>query len=267
MFARASNNLGLTDSAEWGFGYDASNAFGFTVSTTVNKVLNPEISHALGLNQAVTYYVESSCARKTHNMFHGLGGTAPSAKKPQYKNTLFLQSFATGEVLQLRNPESDNTRRIAFNRVNRTYFDGSSDIFSGVGDAVEESQLYTITAVKRTDLDFLMDFLSNELGREILLKDWRGVSWRVVVTNPGEVYTEDNEGYWTLNFDVEGVALDGEYAIQQLGLSQELGRNGSIWTRQGVETFVTDTVNVNFNRPRQVSSGSILLDSASFTIV
>lgn len=264
-FTDTFSDLGLTDVAEWGYGYDVAHALNLTDEVFVNKILFQTVSEPSFLTQAVTYFVESRCNRYNFTQFHGEGGNTPAAKKLNYKNRFLIQSLDDGEIIQLRNPETDDRRRYAFNRVNRDYFDGSADVFVDDSWAVEETQIYTIIATKRDDLETLFTFLSGNLGREVLIKDWRGVTWIVIITNPGEVYTEDSEGYWTIDFEVTGVAVDGEYVLQPLGVTQAVSRAGSIYGRSASNALaLTDVANRYYEIELSDSTG--LDDDASFSV-
>jgi hypothetical protein len=147
--------------------------------------------------------------------------------------------------------------------------DGSPDVYADDDWAVDQEQVYTVVATKRTDLDTVQSFLIDNLGREIVVKDWKGVSWIVIVTNPGEVYTEDNEGYWTLVFQTTGDSVDGELVYDRLGLLEDLSRAGSIWTRQGTHDLgFTDRANRYYEETvvdDPLLSAS-LSDEATFTV-
>lgn len=261
-----SSELNLTTLAEWGYGFDASSELNLTTLVEVDKILNQSITHGDIVSQAVTYYIESACAKKQFNQFHGEGGVAPKDKPLNYENTFHIVSLDDGEIITLRNPETDDRRRYAFNRVNREYFDGTSDIYVDDSWVTEQTQLYTIIALKRDDLDTLHTFLLNNLGREVLIKDWKGVSWIVIITNPGEVYTEDSEGRWTVDFEVVGEAVDGEFVVQHLNITDALSRAGSIYTRDASSGgIITTKANRHYNRSATTDIG--LTTDASFVIV
>ena len=258
--------LSIVGVAEWGYGVDASTELGLVTLAEVDKILNQSVTHADIISQAVTYYIESTCAAKQFNSFHGEGGVAPKDQPLNYTNIFHIVSLDDGEIVTLRNPETDDTRRYAFNRVNRSFFDGTPDIFSDDSWITEQTQLYTIIALKRDDIETLHTFLLNNLGREVLIKDWRGVSWIVIITNPGEVYTEDSEGRWTLDFEVVGEAVDGEFVVEHLNLTEALSRAGSIYTRDASSSgIVTSKANREYERAATTALG--LTTDATFVIV
>jgi hypothetical protein len=261
-----STELNLVVTAEWGYGYDAESKLEIEGVAEVDKILNQSVTHADIISQAVTYYIESPCAKKQFKQFHGEGGVAPKDKPLNYSNTFHIVSLDDGEIVTLRNPEMDDRRRYAFNRVNRQFFDGTSDIYVDDSWITEQTQLYTIIALKRDDIDTLQTFLLNNLGREVLIKDWKGISWIVIITNPGEVYTEDSEGRWTIDFEVVGEAVDGEYVVSHLNLTDALSRAGSIYTRSATSgNIITSRANRHYDR--EATSALGLSTEATFEIV
>ena len=266
-----SNDLGLTSVAEWGYGLDAESILDLTHLVELNKILNQNITTPNVVSQAVTYFFESRCNRYSFNSFHGEGGVAPAPKRLNYANTFYLQSIDDGTVIQLRNPETEDRQRYAFNRINRNLFDGTPDVYVDDNWVTEESQLYTIVAEKREKLEPLFTFLQNNLGREIIVKDWKGVTWVVIVTNPGDLYTEDGEDYWTLNFEVEGEAFDGEWFFSYMNLVQDVSRAGSIYNRSATHgSAVQQVVGRGYDvdgDPTDLSESDIISQSVSYTVV
>lgn len=257
-------DLGLTDVAEWGYGFDVEQDLDLEQLAEFNQILKKSITHGPIIEQAVAWYIEDRCARFEFKQFHGEGGVAPADKKLNYSNTFHIRSLDDGTLVTLRNPETDDRRRTAFNRVNRSFFDGTADIYTDDNWVTEDTFIYTLTAIKRADLDTLQTFLQDNLGREVLIKDWRGVTSRVIITNPGEVYTEDGEGYWTIDFEVVGDELEGEFVFDVDIVSDDVSRAGSIWVRSGTDSnIVSDRV---FRNDRSVKETLGLTDGASFTI-
>jgi hypothetical protein len=91
------------------------------------------------------------------------------------------------------------------------------------------------------------------------------VTWNVVITDPGQLYAEDQEGYWTVDFEVVGEALDGEFVPQELGLDQVVSRAGSIWTRSVQDTVVL-AGSAGRNYDLETTHGSLVSDAATFTV-
>ena len=260
-FTSIDQDLGLTDLGEWGYGYDFNDNLVFIETIDLDKILNPSVPQDLGVGQAVAWFVEDPCGRVEYQLFHGEGGVAPSTQGLHYSNTFLMQSIDDGTIVSLRNPETDDVRRTAFNRVNRSFFDGTADIYTDDGWVTEDSQIYTLTALKRSQVDEIQTFLLDNLGRQVVIKDWRGVSWISIITNTGDVFTEDREGYWTIGFEVVGDAVDGEYVIDIPSVSDLSERDGSIYTRSATEdSVVTDRI---FRNDWLAEDTMTLTDSAS----
>lgn len=256
--------LNLQSEVDWGYGKDAITELGLVEILEFDQILNKSGDANMGLEQAVAWFMESPCIRKQFQSFHGSGGVAPAQPKLNYTNTFLIQSIDDGTIVELRNPEMDNRRRYAFNRVNRTFFDGTPDIYSDDSWITEQTQIYTIIALKRDDLDTLFTFLLDNLGREVLVKDWKGVTWIVIITNPGEVYTEDGEGRWTIEFEVVGEPIDGEFVVNQMRLDDDLSRAGSIYTR--LAESADGLTQHSFPQPLPIDSGMGMVGAASFTV-
>ena len=224
--------LGVIHRGIVGKGAYATTPLALTQSADVDLTLNQAASHTNIVSHSVAYFYQSRCGRSTRNNFHGLGGIAPEAARLEYSNQFLIQSrINPSSIIQLRNPESDDKRRYAFQRVKRDLYDGTQDVYSSPDWVTEQTQLYTIVATKRATLDSLWTFLLANLGLEVQIKDWFGVTWNSIITNPGEIYTEDGEGVWTLDFEVVGVPFDGEPVYQVLSLAETLSRAGSTWNR------------------------------------
>ena len=230
--------LGVIHRGIMGKGAYATSTLGLTQAADVDLTLNQALADTNIVSHSVAYFYESRCGRSTRNNFHGLGGTAPEAARLEYSNQFLIQSrIDPSSIVQLRNPESDDKRRYAFQRVKRSLYDGTLDLYSTPDWVTEQTQLYTIVATKRATLDTLWTFLLANLGLEVQIKDWFGITWNSIVTNPGEIYTEDGEGVWTLDFEVVGVPFDGEPVYQVITLAETLSRAGSTWTRQYVDAI------------------------------
>ena len=263
------SDLNFVSLAEWGYGFTAESELNLIDLGEVELSLNRGAITADIVFQSASYFIENRCNRLRFNTFDGTGGVAPNPKKLNYTNSFVMVSLDDGTKIELRNPETDDRRRYSFNRVNRTFYDGSADVYSDPSWVTEQTQIYTIVAVKREKLDSIFTFMQDNLGREILIKDWKGVSWIVIITNPGEVYTEDSEGYWTIDFEVVGEAINGELALQFLGITDDVSRAGSEWLRSGNNTdVVTDTSNQAILLSQYDQSQDLTLGSlATFTIV
>lgn len=260
----------VTDLVDWGYGYDAEHTIAFVELAEVDAILNQTLTHAGVVSQACAYYIENVCSDKLRGDFHGEGGVAPTPQILEYDSSFLIQSkIDPTNIINLRNPETDNRRRYNFQRVNRNLLDGSVDIFRDPTWVTEQVQIYTIVATKRADLDLLLTFLTDNLGYDVLIKDWKGVTWDVIITNPGEVYTEDGEAYWTVDFEVTGVPTNGEWTAHNLSLSEVLSRSGSIWTRIATDDLGLTTTQVyGFFVPAgyTVSNGNVVTDSVDFVV-
>lgn len=131
--------------------------------------------------------------------------------------TLFSQDGLYS--ITLRNPETDNVRRSAFDRVVRETRGGNLIVYRDASWKTIRTLLFTIVALKRETIDNLQTFFLDTLGEEIILVDWLGEEWSGVVTKPDETFTEDDDGYWTFAFEFEGNKRSGSSTAQNLSLT------------------------------------------------
>lgn len=181
------------------------------------------------VQQSFTYFTDSLCATKSYNRFDGAGsGAGIPEQRLQTRSTFTLETLTGPKtILVLRNPETDNRDRLAFNRINRETRGGEINIYSDPNWPKVNTLLFTVVALKRTKIDALQQFLQDTLGQEIKLSDWTGTVWHGVITTPGEVATEDGSDAWTLAFEFEGVAYDGQAPDVPLQFQQTASVQGT----------------------------------------
>ena len=230
--ASASNTLTLTDEAIASYGLDSTLAFVSTVSGGISHPVEQDLGITQVISRAGSEWVRSATSSMTlsssanawsgdDKCFRRLGSSnVPIAAA----GDLTLTSLDGAYSIVLRNPETDNSRRTAFDRVLRETRGGDLIVFRDTGWNVVQTLLFTITAIKTTTLSNLQTFFLNTLGKEISLTDWLGEEWTGVVTRPDETFTEDRDGYWTFAFEFEGSKADGSFVYQNLGLTQEVSQ-------------------------------------------
>ena len=248
------NTLALTDEAARVDSTSHFVSFVQTVSAGIGKfVFNIlEMNHQLNsesiygrtlthddlLQDAMAYYVITPCSTKQYNRFEGSGPESGIPEAPlTFDANFVLETLSGNKVkLQMRNPETDDKQRIGFSRVNRETSGGELNVYSDPAWPKVKNLLFTIVAIsdgkgncpdKLTDL---MDFLQTNLGLEVLIHDWEGISWRGVITTPNEVATEDRDGWWTFSFEFSGEDLDGSQGDQNLAISDTVFLNAD-WGR------------------------------------
>lgn len=221
--------LAFTDEAIASYGLDSTLAFVQSVNGGVGEDIEQELGISQTVSRAGSEWVRSLSSTMTitssgngwngnDKCFRRFGeSSGPAASGGTL--TLFSQDGLYSVVL--RNPEIDNSRRTAFDRVLRETRGGNLIVYRDTDWNVVQTLLFTIVALKRSTLDDLQTFFLNTLGEEITLVDWLGEEWSGVVTRPNETVTEDREGYWTLPFEFEGTKQQGSSGAQNLGLSQE----------------------------------------------
>lgn len=212
--ADVSQSISFTDSGVGSYGLENEITFTDSVVAGVERVVSSQMSltqtlssagsefsrstsHTLGLVSAANSYNPSKCERRV-----GV------RRGPSGEGKLTLRSKTGGHSVVLRNPEVDNIRRVAFDRVIRETRGGELTVYRDTTWNKVQTLQFTIVATKQSTFDSIQQFLLDTLGLEIVLVDWFGEEWVGVVTRPDEQFVEDNEGYWTFGFEFEGYKTD-----------------------------------------------------------
>lgn len=243
------DTIDFTQSVSVGFGHTIESEIEFTqdVQTFSDFLRTHTDSNVVG--HSLTYFFEDSCSQKRYSRFVGEGSadTIPE-ERLIFDASFVLESIDDGTVLVLRNPESDDRQRLGFNRVNRETRGGELNIFTADSWAKVQTLLFTLVALSDGKgscpdvIGDLLDFMQDNLGKEIFLHDWYGTSWRGIITTPDEVATEDRHGWWTISFEFEGVEEPGSVPNSTMNISQTMFFNAD-WNRPLSQSLaLTDNV-------------------------
>jgi len=178
----------------------------------IESVLTRSVPDPLGLIQSVTYsVVGDGCALLDYRPYVGSSTDPafppPSTTKPTLGDgtlTLTFPFVAPTTTLILRNPEFDNTERLAFNRVIRESRGGSLSVFADPDWPKEDILLFTVTSLRPQKLDALRTFLLDSAGREIGLLDWENRQWKGIVLNPDAAMSEPGRDNRTVSLEFDG---------------------------------------------------------------
>lgn len=222
----ATSTLALTDEAVGSYGFESTLSFTQSVLAGIQYEVEQEISFVSSVSRGGSIWNRSgSNAMVLTSAGNGFDNNDKCGRR--YGNASALVSAGRLTLFSkdgqysviLRNPEIDNLRRTAFDRVVRETRGGDLIVYRDSSWNVVQTLLFSITALKRTTLDSLQTFFLNTLGEEITLVDWLGEEWSGVVTKPDETFTEDRDGYWTFAFEFEGTKQTGSSSAQYLGLT------------------------------------------------
>jgi hypothetical protein len=196
-----------------------------TQTITANVDVVHSITHSDLLKDSVSYYVINPCAKSQYTRFEGFGTVEGLPELPiQYKASLHMENKFGGTV-QVRNPEKDDRHRISSVRINRESRGGNLDVFVDPLWPQIETLQFTVVAVRAGKngcpdmITEIEDFMFNNLGQEIILHDWEGTDWEGIILNPDEPATEDEDGYWTISVEFEGVRRDDVSKHHQLAIA------------------------------------------------
>jgi hypothetical protein len=241
--------IDFTDEVSVGFGYDLSSTITFTDAIDTSSDFLRVVEDANFIEHAMTYYIDNGCNRKLYARFIGEGSAdGIIEQRLTWDSNMVLESLG-GDLLALRNPETDDNDRIGFNRINRETRGGELNVYGDPGWAKVNTLLFTIVALSDGKncpdvINATLDFFQTYIGQEIILHDWTGTSWRGVVTTPDERAVEDSDGWWTLSFEFEGEAEPGSVPASSMSLDDDLSFNAD-WTRALTDDLgLTDTVHV-----------------------
>ena len=266
--------LDLVQNVSVGKGQVVSSEIEFTEEVMSFSDFLRVVEDADVVEHALTYYIDNGCNRKQYARFIGEGSADPISEQGLvFDSSFVLESIDDGTVLVLRSPETDDGDRIGFNRVNRETRGGELNVFSDPDWAEVNTLLFTITALTDGDgncpdaLGQTLQFLQDNLGKEIFLHDWTGTSWRGVITTPDEAATEDADGYWTVTFEFEGIAQSGSVPNSVLSFSDQMTFNAD-WARPLSDTLaLMQAVTVGGDRYFSLSDDLGISDSISGSIL
>ena len=204
------SELVLTQSVEWGYGGSVSGALDLVQTIAPNLLLTKVQSHTLGIQQSVAYYISYYWVRQQYNPFIADdSATSPTLNEPMVGIEAPFQLVfpAEGEVtdsVTLRAPNLGNKDRLAFNRVLRETRGGTLIVFADPIWPKIQTHVLSFSALRRSEAQDLLDFLSDYLGQEVGMIDWEQRYWRGIVTVSEEPIIEDSFNSYTASFQFEG---------------------------------------------------------------
>lgn len=237
-----------------GKGTSVSDIISFLDTLQTENDFSRSLSDTNFIQDAMAYYIDNPCSKKEYNQFEGEGALSTGIpEKPLTFNAKFSLETLTGpkELLQLRNPETDDRHRIGYTRINRETRGGELSVFSDPIWPEVHTLLFTLTALSDgkggcpEKINNLLTFFQTNLGKEILLHDWEGISWRGIITTPNEVAVEDRDGWWTISFEFEGSQLDGSQGDQSLAITDTVLLNADWGRSLGHTLGITDDIAVS----------------------
>jgi hypothetical protein len=124
----------------------------------------------------------------------------------------------TNQTLRFPQPIFDNQIRVSRDRVNREALAGELIVYSDPSWPKLNTLTMTFTNVKTDLATEFMDFVQDNLGREIRLLDYLGREWIGIIINPESVFTENRPNLWGINVEFRGLLSDGHFMGGQLEL-------------------------------------------------
>lgn len=110
---------------------------------------------------------------------------------------------ASYDPVLLKNPDLGNVYDIDLNTTTRRTRNGELKIVYDDGRPSDKTKTYSFTALRKTDLDALVTFLTSTLGIRIQLTDYNGATYTgIVLTETLEITTRRDTHSYDVSFSV-----------------------------------------------------------------
>lgn len=181
-----------------------------TLTDTVQKIfvfVRP-MADSLGITDSAAAYLDQHGILCQYHPFIGAGpGPTIAATMPTLGSatlTLTYPFVSPTTAVVLRNPQFGNVDRLSFDRINRETRGGTLIMFALSKWPKQQTMNVTVTALKRSQKDALLDLLNLSVGQDIGLLDHENRQWRGIVLTPDAVVNNDSRGGYTVTFEFEG---------------------------------------------------------------
>jgi hypothetical protein len=171
-------------------------------------ILNLTPGHTVGFKSSVAFWIGRPCLEKSYSPFIGSGSPgAPPTTPPTLGAatlTLTYPYIAPTTTLVLRNPEFQNKESLNFNRINRETRGGTLAVYADPDWPKAKVLTLTLRHLKQTQVDALLTFLQESLGKEIGLLDHENRQWRGIILNPDAEIAHVSREDRTVELQFEG---------------------------------------------------------------
>jgi len=190
-----------------------SNILALTQVADVDGIVSLSISNSLSLKSVVSFVILDLCG---FNPGIGAGTftdipTAPSPIIPilirRSLTTLTFPFTIPTNTLNLRNPDFDNVEQFEPRRINRRSRGGTLDVFRDETWPKTRRLIYTFSALKEEQVESLLDFLQESLGKEIGILDFETRQWKGIILTPSAAFgqTGPDNCSFSASLEFEGV--------------------------------------------------------------
>lgn len=97
------------------------------------------------------------------------------------------------DTVTLPSPEFNNSNRVSATRIQTESRGGDEILFRDSDWPVDEELAWTFTNITEAQKIALQTFIANTLGFEILVRDYEGLVWLGILTNPDVEFVQDYE--------------------------------------------------------------------------
>lgn len=207
----ATSTLALVQTVTVGKSREVEHDLGLVQTIVHTSLFTRALSNAIAFVQSAIYILERACTEKDYSPFVGAAGspdfTPPTTTPPTLGAatlTLTYPYVSPTSTLVLRNPEFRNQDSLSFNRINRETRGGTLIIFADPSWPKSQTLRLEINHLKQSQVDDLLDFLLDSLGKEIGLLDHESRQWRGIILTPDADISHVGRENRSVQFDFEG---------------------------------------------------------------
>lgn len=209
----ALSTIVFVSSVSGGKGADPETDLGLT-STAARVLVAPRsASSAIPFLQSATYILERSCTEQNYTPFVGSPNpdfTPPTTTAPTLGHatlTLTYPYTSPTTTLVLRNPEFRNQDTLSFNRINRETRGGTLIVFADPNWPKSQVLKLQVDFLKQSQVDDLLEFFLDSLGKEVGLLDHENRQWRGIILTPDAEITHVGRENRSVQFEFDGALV------------------------------------------------------------
>lgn len=209
----AISTLALVSSAIGGKGADVVSDLGLTSTANRLLVAPRSVSSPISFLSSATYTLDRTCVEQNYTPFVGTSNpnyTPPTTTPPTLGSatlTLTYPYTSPTSTLVLRNPEFRNQDTLSFNRINRETRGGTLIVFADPNWPKSQVLSMQVDFLKQSQVDDLLQFFLDSLGKEVGLLDHENRQWRGIILTPDAEVTHAGRENRSVQFQFDGALV------------------------------------------------------------
>ncbi len=209
---RAADALVFVETLSAGKGGFVEETFHLTQVAHCQTILNLPVNESLGLVESGTYQlVGPGCLLRFYKPMVGFSSdatiTPPTTIIPTLGTALLTLTYpyvTPTLTVVLRNPEFGNKDNLTFTRVNRQTRGGTLVVFADAFWPKVQLLHIEIRCLKSQQVEDLLNFFTQSLGKEVGLLDHENRQWHGIITDPDAAVSNPGRGDYSVTFEFEG---------------------------------------------------------------